>query len=241
MWLSQVGLYLALATLRLLLRLWTTRECRWKLTGADEFEVSMFLTETPTRHSILMKHKHFRDKVPRKMQSNSSKLLGETSTEPIDVDNAGPEILREEEDEISLDNIPELPPADTTGAGQSKRRRSDPAGDESNSEFETGSDDDVESVPGSAPPSKRVRRDEDLSGDDEPDKKKMAMDISYEGFAIYGRVLCLVIKRRGAAPGGRAAGAAPDGEKGTGQAVMENWISSTQVPAGMEDEAELGR
>lgn len=199
----------------------------------------MFLTETPTRHSILMKHRYFRDKVPRKMQSNSSKLLGETSTEPIDVDNAAPEILREEDDEVSLDNIPELPSADMTDAGQSKRRRSEPAEDESNSEFEAGSDDDVESVLGSAPPSKRARRDEDLSGDEEQDKKKMAMDISYEGFAIYGRVLCLVIKRRDAAPG-RAAGTTPAGEKGTGQARMENWISSTQVPAGMEDE-EAGR
>lgn len=210
------------------------------LTSAEEFEVSMFLTETPTRHSILRKHKHFRDKVPKKMQSNSSKLLGETSTEPIDVDDTAPEILREEDDEVSLDNIPELPPADTADAGQSKRRRSSSADDESDAEFEDGSDSDVESIPGSAPPSKRVRRDEDLSGDGEPDKKKMAMDISYEGFAIYGRVLCLVIKRRDAAPG-RAAGTTSAGEKGTGQAVMENWISSTQVPVGMEDEADMGK
>lgn len=203
----------------------------------------MFLTETPTRHSILRKHRHFRDKVPKKMQSNSSKLLGETSTEPIDVDDAAPEILREEDDEVSLNNIPELPPADTADtadAGQSKRRRSSPAEDESNSEFEDGNDSDVESVPGSAPPSKRARRDEDLSADEEPDKKKMAMDISYEGFAIYGRVLCLVVKRRDAAPA-RVAGTTPAGEKGTGQAVMENWISSTQVPAGMDDEADMGR
>lgn len=67
----------------------------------------------------------------------------------------------------------------------------------------------------------------------------MAVDISYEGFAIYGRVLCLVIKRRGpralASSGG--SGRPLTGRPG-GQAVMENWITSTQLPeAGGEDEA----
>ncbi|KAL2270814.1 hypothetical protein VTJ83DRAFT_185 [Remersonia thermophila] len=70
------------------------------------------------------------------------------------------------------------------------------------------------------------------------DKKKMAFDVSYEGFAIYGRVLCLVVKRRGAA--GMASGLAggPHGTAGAaqasrpgGQATMENWIASTQMPA----------
>lgn len=200
----------------------------------DEFEVSMFLTETPTRHSILMKHKHFRDKVPPRMQSNSSKLLGETSASPIDVDDdtAAPVLREEDEEDISLDNIPEA-----GAAGQGKRPRESP---ESGSEFD--GDSDVESVHGSAPPSKRARQDEtpDEEVEDE-DKKKMAMDISYEGFAIYGRVLCLVVKRRepaGRRPPAAAAAAAGAGEKPTGQAMMENWISSTQVPAGMEDEPE---
>lgn len=190
----------------------------------------MFLTETPTRHSILKKHKHFRDKVPPRMQSNSTKLLGDTSASPIDVDTAGPIIREEDEEDISLDNIPEA-----SDVGQSKRPREIP---ESGSEFED--DSDVESVHGSAPPSKRARQGEAPSDEGEDDdKKKMAMDISYEGFAIYGRVLCLVVRRREPAdrrsPAAAVAGA---GEKPTGQAMMENWISSTQVPAGMEDEPE---
>jgi hypothetical protein len=87
-------------------------------------------------------------------------------------------------------------------------------------------------------PSKR-RKEEDDDDDTaqlappSDDKKKMAMDISYEGFAIYGRVLCLVVKRRGS---GRTAQAMAGNKSQTAsqmanQAVMENWITSTQMPA----------
>ena len=195
----------------------------------------MFLTETTTRHSILTKHKHFRDKVPPRMTSNSSKLLGDTSVSPIDVDTApSPPILREEDEEVSLDQIPEA--AAEASDGQGKRRRESEV--VSDSEFEE--DSDVESAGSAPPPSKRARQgsageaEDGDEGDD--DKKKMAMDVSYQGFAIYGRVLCLVVKRR-STPGARTP-AAPSGpaEQPTGQAVMENWISSTQVPVGMEDE-----
>lgn len=194
----------------------------------------MFLTETTTRHSILMKHKHIRDKAPPRMQSNSSKLLGDTSASPIDVDTAAspPPVLREEDDEVSLGDIPEAG-ADISDAGHGKRRRESAS---SGSEFED-DDDEVELVRGSAPPSKRARQGSASDGDEE-DKKKMAMDISYEGFAIYGRVLCLVVKRHDVPSVRAPAGAPPAAEKPTGQAMMENWISSTQVPAGMEDEGE---
>ncbi|SPO02409.1 uncharacterized protein DNG_05082 [Cephalotrichum gorgonifer] len=224
----------------------------------DEFEVSMFLTETTTRHSILRKHKHFRDKVPGRLQSNSNKLLGESNTEPIDVDEAtSPHgILREEDDdvEVSLDNIPEIGVRDTRNAGQGKRPWAESTGDDgsdSDSDFEeqvvdVDADSDLEEE--SAPPSKRARQDSVLAGedDDEQDdkKKKMAMDITYEGFAIYGMVLCLVVKRRETAAMSSARAArgvsAVSGDKPTGHAMMENWISSTQVPAGLEDDVDLG-
>lgn len=219
--------------------------------AADEFEVSMFLTETSTRHSIITKHRHFRDKVPAKLQSNSSKLLGETSAEPIDVENAAhsPAVLLEEDDEEAtpLDKIPDIGAAD---AGRGKRHRREVAGDDApGSDFEDeggGVDDSLdEAGRPDEPPSKRARQDSAGLGEDdeEEDKTKMAMDVSYEGFAIYGRVLCLVVKRRDTTP---ARGRAPRGvptpavAKPTGQAAMENWISSTQVPAGMEDEADTG-
>ena len=56
----------------------------------------------------------------------------------------------------------------------------------------------------------------------EDDKKKLAMDTSYEGFSIYGRILCLVVKRKGVVKGKVIAG-------GTGQAMMEDFIASTQA------------
>lgn len=57
--------------------------------------------------------------------------------------------------------------------------------------------------------------------DDEDDKKKMGMSTTYEGFRIYGRILCLVVKRKGS-----------KGKEGVGQAMLEEWISSTQAGEG---------
>lgn len=57
------------------------------------------------------------------------------------------------------------------------------------------------------------------------DKKKMLLNTNYDGFAIYGRILCLVVKRRGGSKGKDRAG-------GTGQAMMEEWIASTQLGDG---------
>lgn len=62
-----------------------------------------------------------------------------------------------------------------------------------------------------------------IDGDDGgDDKKKMSLHTSYDGFAIYGRILCLVVKRRGGSKGKDRAG-------GSGQAMMEEWIASTQL------------
>ena len=62
------------------------------------------------------------------------------------------------------------------------------------------------------------------------DKKKLALRTSYDGFSIYGRILCLVVKRRGNAKGKDLVG-------GAGQAMMEEWIASTQMgEAQMMDE-----
>ncbi|ERS96806.1 hypothetical protein HMPREF1624_07015 [Sporothrix schenckii ATCC 58251] len=108
-----------------------------------------------------------------------------------------------------------------------------------------------------APPSKRSRVvpvDEDKEDEASRKKKKLAMDVIYEGFAIYGRVLCLVVKRRGP-PRGRGAqtvlptsvGGSRPGNTSTsleptkpgGQAAMENWIASTQVPIPQTSETEM--
>lgn len=114
-------------------------------------------------------------------------------------------------------------------------------------------DDDVDYTTTAGPPPAKRRKKAALAVEGAPegaqrdDKKKLAMDISYEGFSIYGRVLCLVIKRRDGYAGGKGKGkavattsaastAARGGRAGQsvapgGQAVMENWITSTQMPA----------
>ncbi|KAL5611766.1 hypothetical protein BROUX41_000659 [Berkeleyomyces rouxiae] len=59
------------------------------------------------------------------------------------------------------------------------------------------------------------------------DKKKMKMDISYEGFAVYGHILCLVVKKPS------PAGAKRSGRGGRAKhepGAMESWLS-TQLPA----------
>ncbi|KAL2878671.1 hypothetical protein SGCOL_005894 [Colletotrichum sp. CLE4] len=220
----------------------------------DEFEVSMFLTETSTRHSLLTKHKHFRDKAPGKLQSNSNKLINETNDVPIDLDMesevaAGVVPIRQEsESEDDIAGLSRIPAVDETSRPRrSKRQRGEPREDQ-DADFAMSSDNDagaeasaieIDSDDDAPRPSKRVKKQEtgsDLEQDGD-DKKKMAMDVSYEGFAIYGRVLCLVVKKR---QGLRLAvsTAAGGAKQPVGQASMENWISSTQMPnPGAEEDA----
>jgi hypothetical protein len=212
--------------------------------------VSIFLTETDTRHSLLTKHKHFREKLPAKLQSNSNKLTDATNDAPIDVDDDVnvPVLRREDSDDepIALDAIPDVGTRSRTR--QSKRNRG-ALDDDEDSEFELSSENedasavvDVDAESDSGPPHKRRRRPRAVPEEEEDDKKKMAMDVSYEGFALYGRVLCLVVKKRDSqvqtiriAASSSATSAAA---KPSGQAVMENWITSTQMPAaGTEDDA----
>jgi len=236
----------------------------------DDFEVSIFLTETSTRHSLLTKHKHFHDTTQTKLTSNSGRLIGATNEAPIDIDaNAselgGATLRREESDEDAAAVLAALPTADDAAANNNQRPKRARANTESeenhdqDSDYEVISDDEGEEEDGlfvdepaeretGPPPAKRRRAagiDGDAQGRGEDDKKKLAMDISYEGFSIYGRVLCLVVKRRdnsgantmvggraASAPGGR--GQSNSKSTGSGQAMMENFIISTQVPAGVD-------
>ncbi|KAI1204782.1 uncharacterized protein F4807DRAFT_445608 [Annulohypoxylon truncatum] len=262
----------------------------------DDFEVSIFLTETSTRHALLTKHKHFHDTTQTKLTSNSGRLIGETNEAPIDVDattGLGPVIRREEsDDEDAAVTLAAIPAADETAAdsnsssGRRPKRARKNTETEAEAEAAVDPDQDVEIVSDSQeeddqddqddlfvhdddtstrpPPSKRRKGSAREAGEsaeaeagaglDKDDKKKLAMDISYEGFSIYGRVLCLVVKRRdgniGSGPqqkqqqqqagrGSKAATASAAGSHATkpgggGQAMMENFILSTQVPAGAE-------
>ncbi|EGX95394.1 hypothetical protein CCM_00048 [Cordyceps militaris CM01] len=202
----------------------------WQL--ADDFEVSMFLTETSTRHSLLSKKKHFREKGPSLMQSNTTKLISETNDQPVDVDDAdfAPIHIEEESgDEEDID-LSAIPTADIQGGAKRDRDFTADASDFGDADADNGA---IEVDSGDEePPSKRRREIHRLNSDEdaEDDKKKMAMDVSYEGFAIYGRVLCLVVKRRDAGAKNKQSALA-GGNAATGQAKMENWITSTQMPA----------
>ncbi|CAJ2499882.1 Uu.00g027350.m01.CDS01 [Anthostomella pinea] len=242
----------------------------------DDFEVSIFLTDTSTRHSLLTKHKHFHDTTQTKLTSNSGRLMGATNEAPIDVDtvvDTAPAAIRREEsdDEDVAAALAAIPAVDETVANRSRRPKrarrntetdADHAAGDPNSALEVISDDDDQAGAGGEddeddglfvhspedgsmrpPPAKRRREGAAGAGEDD-DKKKLAMDISYEGFSIYGRVLCLVVKRHDVGPflagrsgmasagaGGSGSGAA---KAGGGQAMMENFIISTQVPAGAD-------
>ena len=55
----------------------------------------------------------------------------------------------------------------------------------------------------------------------EDDKKKFAIQTSYDGFNIYGKILCLIVRRKGVMK--------LDTAKNSGPAMMEDWIASTQA------------
>ena len=57
---------------------------------------------------------------------------------------------------------------------------------------------------------------------DDDDKKKLGFKTIYEGFSIWGKVLCLFIERKGG-PAKKSSGV-----EGNAQALMQDWIASTQ-------------
>jgi len=192
----------------------------------DDFEVSIFLTETSTRHSLLTKQKHFHEPNKAGIQSNSSKLTGATNDTAIDVEDA-PAILREDSEEDGL-NLQDLPGAEDTRSETHDLFMSEDEGPRGSKHpravaANTASGSESESSPESEPLPKR-RKDTEIIPDEEEtdDKKKMAMATSYDGFSIYGRVLCLVIKRKDKKGKNPAIGG--------GQTIMEDFITSTQMP-----------
>jgi hypothetical protein len=70
--------------------------------------------------------------------------------------------------------------------------------------------------------------------EDEDDKKKLALNTTYDGFSIYGRILCLIVKRKG-----KKAAQSTLGAPAGGSQMMETWVS-TQVAqeAGLQDDDE---
>lgn len=181
----------------------------------------MFLTEVSTRHTLLKKEKTARSEKAR-LGTVDGRLTGAgTADMPLDVETASElRIFREESQEELGTNLSDIPMVND--------------GNERDSDGQTpGSQQSLfisdESAEDASP---RMRRYGSAKGkperspihpeDGEDDKKKMSLNTSYDGFSIYGRILCLVVKRRGVTKGKDSAG-------GTGQAMMEEWIASTQI------------
>lgn len=189
---------------------------------SDEYEVSIFLQETGSRHTILTKHKSFEGQ--NKISSNSNKLTGESGL-PISVGDdggePGAEILVESDEEqpTTLQDIPEAAPADDESGRSKRRRRTRGTGDDGGPKS---------SDP--APPSKRKKTAEPLElSSEEEDEKKTGFATSYEGFSILGWMLCLLVRRKG-----EQAPKTP--EDSGGQVLMEEWISTQAQPDDYEDE-----
>lgn len=207
--------------------------------------MSIFLTDNSSPHSLLTKQKTFRDK-PR-MKSNSGKLTGwltsgDTSDRPVDVDAGGqdaPIAIREEDEEDAPPALSDIPEARDETSRSTKRRRREGSGDD-----HFVNDDSNESEDADDAPVKRNRKRSqarDVAGDKDTDelddKKKLALNTSYDGFSIYGRILCLVVKRKG--PAGRTSGGTTTQGTANTQQMMESWVS-TQVAGnlGADDEGE---
>lgn len=164
--------------------------------ATDDFQVSIFLTEHSSRHSVLTKQKVFKDK--RRITSNSGKLTdwlnAKNSEQPL-VSSVGPTeliVIREEEDDEPI-NLADVPEADGSG-------------------------------------------DQTMDAVEEHDqKKKLGLTTSYDGFSIYGRILCLVVKRRGVR---HQAGS--HNTPVSSQQMLENWVSTQAQAEQVDDDEDIG-
>lgn len=182
----------------------------WKDTVVEEdFEVAVFLTETSSRHTILKKEKRAKSEKMR-LGTLGGKMTGSREA-PVEVGEDAPGLRREESDDAGI-ALSDLPPAASKRESEERLFLSDDENDENDRGLRKG-------TAGRAQGERKV-----------DDKKKLALDTTYDGFSIYGRILCLVVKRRNNAKGKEPVG-------GARPAMMEEWISSTQEGAGaMMDE-----
>jgi hypothetical protein len=116
----------------------------------------------------------------------------------------------DDEAAIDLADIPEATSVDTSN-DRSKRRRQSNDQNSASKRSKTNED----NIPG------------DLGAEDD---KKLRLATTYEGFSIWGWVLCLLVTRRGEKK--RLSNTASEAP---GQGLMEEWIS-TQVQPDFENE-----
>lgn len=139
------------------------------LTGLDEFEVSLFLRESRTRHSLLTRQKTFEEPNDGQTKKPLNQAAGSAD--------AGILVESDDEAESSLHNIP----AATDDNDTSKRQTETEEPDASPERQRT---------------SKRQKGKQTVQNADE-DEKKLRFRTKYESFNIYGWVLCLLVTRKG--------------------------------------------
>ena len=148
-------------------------------------------------------------------------MTGMTRDAPVEISGEEPSrLLREDTDTTSNDRLRKIPPA----KGESQ----------DGEEQLLVSDDDEEGSIVKAKGKGRQGQGADTRGDGD-DKKKLGLKTFYDGFCIYGRILCLVVTRKGGKKGKETATSGGGGGSGGGHAMMEDWIASTQVEGGMMD------
>lgn len=134
-------------------------------------------------------------------------------------------ILREEDDEpINLDDIPDISTTEGKDTGEG----------EVDTLFVNDSESSEHSFQTYHHNRHRERRakpnnsgNSEAQGTAPDDKKKLRVRTIYDGFSIYGRILCIMIKRRG----GRVSATVA-----SSQQLMENWISTQAAQEGTMDD-----
>lgn len=195
----------------------------------EDFEAAVFLTDVATRHSVCVKVKDFEKKKKRqRLGSKEGKLTGwlggkdrpvelgdDAIGDEVDADgDTGVIILQEsDEEQATLQS--------TTAEGRGKPKATQIRVDDVSEDegfYQT-------QVAGSR---KTTLHEGGVEGE-EDDKKKLALNLSYDGFSIYGKILCLVVKRRK----GRGTIDTP----ADGRQMLENWVSSqaAQEPGLLDD------
>ncbi|KAF3480610.1 uncharacterized protein GIQ15_05957 [Arthroderma uncinatum] len=150
----------------------------------DDFEVSIFLRESGSRHSLLTRQKTFKNDRGR-ITSNSEKMTSGTNDSPIQIPEQG---SGEARILVESDEDEQIPFANDAALDRSK-------------------DDEQQAVEVVA------------NNDATKDEKKLGLTTTYDGFGIWGWVLCLIIKRKKPTETAQKGSA-----EAPGQALMEEWI-----------------
>ncbi|EIT79741.1 hypothetical protein BDV35DRAFT_381153 [Aspergillus flavus] len=175
----------------------------------EDFEVSLFLRESRTRHSLLTRHKEFDEPDNASSRKEGAQNPPRPAESSSGVADAGILVESDSESNIDLRDIPQATAEENDKKG--KRHRD--------------ADEAVDTTANSRASKRRK--------DEEPDDKKLRFRMNYEGFNIYGWTLCLLVTRKGDKVRASTGSSEP-----TRQALMEEWMS-TQAQGDVDEEQDV--